>query len=448
MYQAESSGTVLRGRRSLPVGAGGRGTRVSRNVVVLGAVSMLTDVSSEMVAAILPIYLVLELGASPLQVGVVDGIYQGATALVRLAGGFVADRWRRYKEVATLGYGLSAACKGALVAIGGTVSAVTAIVLVDRAGKGIRTAPRDALIALSSTPSALATAFGVHRAMDTAGALLGPLAAFGLLLLAPARFDAVFVVSTCFAVLGLAVLVLLADGRPRTRSDSPDAGGAELADAERPLDAVESRGDAAPARDPQPTLREAIALLREPRFRTLVGAAGLLAAVTISDGLLYLGLQRQLDFPVTAFPLLFVGSALVFMALAIPAGRLADRIGRGRVFLGGHLLLLPAYAVLLAPSGGVALLAVALGGLGAYYAATDGVLQALASALLPDRLRASGLALLVTATSLAKLASSLAFGLAWTLGGLELAATAFAAALTVALLGAAWALRRSPEAIA
>jgi len=289
--------------------------------------------------------------------------------------------------------------------------------------------------------------------MDTAGALLGPLAAFGLLLLAPARFDAVFVVSTCFAVLGVAVLVLLADGRPRTGSDSPDAdaagpplgaGAAALpAGAEPPSPTAPG-----PAARTEPTLREAIALLREPRFRTLVGAAALLAVVTISDGLLYLGLQRRLDFSVTAFPLLFVGSALVFMALAIPAGRLADRIGRRRVFLGGHLLLLPAYAVLLAPSGGVALLAVALFGLGAYYAATDGVLQAIASALLPDRLRASGLALLVTATSLAKLASSVAFGLAWTLGGLELAATGFAVALALALAGAAWALRRSPEVIA
>jgi len=443
VYQAESSGTLLRERRSRPAGAGRRGARVSRNVVVLGAVSMLTDVSSEMVSAILPIYLVLELGASPLQVGVVDGIYQGATALVRLAGGFVADRWRRYKEVATLGYGLSAACKGALVAIGGTVSAVTAIVLVDRAGKGIRTAPRDALIALSSTPAALATAFGVHRAMDTAGALLGPLVAFGLLLLAPARFDAVFVVSTCFAVLGVAVLVLLADGRPRTRSESLGLGTDPVAPDSPPTSAA---GEA-PERV-QPTLREAIALLREPRFRALVGAAALLAIATISDGLLYLGLQRRLDLPVTAFPLLFVGSALVFMALAIPAGRLADRIGRRRVFLGGHLLLLPAYAMLLVPSGGMGLVAVALCGLGAYYAATDGVLQAIASALLPDRLRASGLALLVTATSLAKLVSSVAFGLAWTLGGLELAATTFAAALALALAGAAWALRRSPEAIA
>jgi MFS family permease len=429
MYQAESSGAVL--RRGQPAAdARQRGARVSRNVVVLGTVSLLTDVSSEMVAAILPIYLVFALGASPLQFGIVDGIYQGVSALVRLASGFLADRWRRHKEVAAVGYGLSAACKAGLVAVGGSVAAIGGIVLVDRTGKGIRTAPRDALIALSSAPSALATAFGVHRAMDTAGAMLGPLVAFGLLLIAPARFDAIFVVSLCFAVLGLAVLLLFANGRPRERADA-------LAEDE-----------AAPAEPERPTLRAAAALLVEPRFRTLVVAAGVLAVATISDGFVYLGLQRTLDFSLTAFPLLFVGSAAVYMALAIPIGRLADRVGRRLVFVAGYALLLPVYAVLLLPAAGIPGLVLALCALGAYYAATDGVLQAIASAILPDSLRASGLALLVTATSLAKLVSSVAFGLVWTLGGLEVAAAAFTAALAAALIVAAIVLSRSPEVAA
>jgi MFS family permease len=421
---------------------------VTRNVIVLGTVSMLTDVSSEMVAAILPIYLVFALGASPLAFGVIDGIYQGATALVRLASGFVADRWRRHKEVAAAGYGLSAACKAALVAFGSSVGAIGGIVLADRVGKGVRTAPRDALIALSTAPSSLATAFGVHRAMDTAGALLGPLVAFGLLLLAPARFDSIFVVSLCFAVLGLAVLLLLADGRPRTRADALTAGGAGADAASGQAAGASHDGPADAARDARPSLRDAAALLAEPRFRTLTLAAGVLAVATISDGFVYLGLQRTLDFSLTAFPLLFVGSAAVYMALAIPVGRLADRVGRQRVFVAGYALLLPVYSVLLLPATGIPGLVFALCALGAYYAATDGVLQAIASAILPDGLRASGLALLVTATSLAKLLSSVLFGLAWTLGGLEVAAAAFSAALVVALLAATAILRRSPEAVA
>jgi predicted MFS family arabinose efflux permease len=258
--------------------------------------------------------------------------------------------------------------------------------------------------------------------MDTAGAMLGPLVAFGLLLIAPARFDAIFVVSLCFAVLGLAVLLLFADGRPRTRRRS--------------------------VKTARPTIGEAFALLAEPRFRTLVVAAGVLAIATISDGFVYLGLQRTLGFSLTAFPLLFVGSAAVYMVLAIPVGRLADRVGRRLVFVAGYALLLPVYAVLLLPSAGIPGLVLALCALGAYYAATDGVLQAIASALLPDGLRASGLALLVTATSLAKLASSVAFGLVWTLGGLEVAAVAFTGALIAALLVATVVLSRSPEAVA
>ena len=185
---------MLRGRRkgaaralSLP--------RVSRTVVLLGVVSLLTDVSSEMVATVLPLYLVYTLGFSPLAFGLVDGLYQGAGALVRVGAGFVADRWQRHKEVAGLGYGLSAISRlGLLVA--SSTAWIGAVVLVDRTGKGIRTSPRDAMIPLSSQQDDLGTAFGVHRALDTAGAMLGPLIAFGLLLVAPLQFDAIFVVSS------------------------------------------------------------------------------------------------------------------------------------------------------------------------------------------------------------------------------------------------------------
>jgi len=448
MYQAQSARMLVEGRRTARKGGRGapRFAGVSRNVVVLGTVSLLTDVSAEMVAAVLPIYLVVSLGVSPLQYGIVDGLYHGAAALVRLAGGFTADRWRRYKEVAVAGYGLSAAAKAGLVTFGGSLGAVTGIVLADRAGKGIRTAPRDALIALSSSPTALATAFGVHRAMDTAGALAGPLVAFGLLLAAPGRFDAIWVVSLCFAVAGLAVLALLADGRPRARAKALARGRAQCGG--RHPDAPEQASGATDAgvavRDvtARPRPREAALLLARPRFRRLAVAAGLLGAVTISDAFVYLSLQRAVGLPLTAFPLLFVGSAAVFMALAIPVGRLADRVGRVPVFIGGYSLLLAVYVALLAPAAGLLTVGVVLAALGAYYAATDGVLQAIASAALPDRLRATGLAVLVTGVGLAKLVASIAFGAAWTLGGLETATAAFAVALVLALAATARLLTR------
>ena len=196
--------------------------RVATNVVLLGVVSMLTDISSEMVATVLPLYLVVSLGISPLIFGLIDGLYNGASAIVRIASGLVADRWQRHKEVATTGYGLSAIAKLGMLAAGGATGAIAAVVLIDRTGKGIRTAPRDAMISLSSSPATIATSFGVHRAMDTAGAMIGPLIAFGMLSLAPGAFDAIFIVSFFFAVIGVAVLVTFVDGRPR-RPEVPAA---------------------------------------------------------------------------------------------------------------------------------------------------------------------------------------------------------------------------------
>ena len=208
MYQVQDSTALLQGSRRL-LSRGRKAKRVSRTVLLLGMVSLLTDISSEMVSTVLPLYLVYTLGFTPLQYGVVDGIYQGASALVRLVSGFAGDRFGRHKEVAGIGYGLSAVCKLGLLVVGSAFSAIGALVLIDRTGKGIRTAPRDAMISLSSTPDGMATSFGVHRALDTTGAMIGPLVAFGLLAIAPLAFDSIFLVSFCFAVVGLAVLVLL-----------------------------------------------------------------------------------------------------------------------------------------------------------------------------------------------------------------------------------------------
>ena len=376
---------------------------------------MLTDISSEMVATILPLYLVFGLGLSPLQFGVADGLYQGVTAFVRLGGGFVADRWRRYKEVAAIGYALSAVCKLGLVVVGAW-TALTAVLVLDRAGKGIRTAPRDAMISLSSDRADMATAFGVHRALDTAGAMLGPLVAFGLLALVPRAFDAVFVVSFCVALVGLGLLLLFVENPPEPHIET------------------QRRNDV--------SLRAAIGLLGARRFQGIVLMCSALALFTMSDGFLYLGLQRQLDFDVKFLPLLYTGTALVYMLLALPVGRLADRIGRGWVFAGGYALLLLVYMSLLLPPMGTPALFVYLALFGAYYAATDGVLMALASAVLPPDLRASGLALVVTATSLARLVASVAFGVLWTAFGIQTAVSAFAVGLVVALALAGLALKR------
>lgn len=210
MYPIENSGELIKNKRKQLLSRG-MWVGVGSNVFFLGLTSLLTDISSEMVTATLPVYLLMTLRLAPLQFGLIDGINQGASVLVRIASGLIADRWRRAKEVATAGYAFSALCRIGLLLVGRSWLGISGVVLLDRIGKGIRTAPRDAMIAASVSSEKLGTAFGVHRAMDTAGAMLGPSLAAGVLFLAPGAYDVVFIVSFCFAAVGVAVIALFVD---------------------------------------------------------------------------------------------------------------------------------------------------------------------------------------------------------------------------------------------
>ncbi len=382
--------------------------RVSPGVWYLGATSFFTDVSSEMVSSILPIYLVLHLHLSPLAFGTIDGLYQGFAAFARLAGGFLADRWRNHKRVASFGYGLSAACKLGLLAAGNAWGLLAATIALDRTGKGIRTAPRDALISYSSERKTLASSFGVHRALDAAGAMLGPLVAFLVFLSLPGAFDVIFVVSFCVAMIGLGVILFLVDA-PKSE---------------------------APLGETAVSLRDAVGLLRTPAFRRLCVAGGCLSLATVSDSFVFLTLQQQIGFSAAYFPLLYVGVAGFNSLLAVPVGRFADRRGRWRTFLAGHVLLLLVYVTLVVSAGGPTRLVLALVLFGGYYAATDGVLTAMASAALPPRLCGSGLALLVTITNAARLLASVLFGALWQWTGLPNAILLFAGTLLAAIVAA------------
>lgn len=412
MYLAD----VTKGARLAP----GSLRRVATgNVLALGLVSLVTDVSAEMVTAVLPAFLVLGLHLSVAQYGVLDGLYTGATAVTRLLGGHLADRYQRRKLVALVGYALSAAAKVGL--LGATSAASVGLVIAaDRTGKGIRTAPRDALIAHSVPEHDLGQAFGVHRALDSTGAFLGPLAALGLLLLAGTSDDysVVFVGSLCVAVLGLVLLVLFVH-EPRASRPLPEEGPAPTG----------------------PGRLRARQLLAAGTFRRLCLVAGLLGLVTVGDGFVYLVLQDRDDLPVRAFPLLAVGTSLAFLLLAVPLGRLADRVGRWPVVVAGYGCLLAVYLLLGAGTGPLWLV---LGLYGAFYAATDGVLAALAVPLLPEPLRTTGLALLQTGQALAYVVSSVVFGLLWQHAGVAVAC--LAAAAVAALLLPACALLLRPRA--
>jgi MFS family permease len=391
---------------------------VGSTVVLLGLVSLLTDISSESVSAVLPLYLTAVLGLSPLAYGFVDGLYQGVSALVRILGGWLSDRADRPKWVAFAGYGLSAATKALLLFAQG-LGGVTTVITLDRLGKGLRTAPRDAIIAASTPERGLGRAFGVHRALDTTGAAIGPLMAFSILWLVPGDYRGVFLASLAAAVLGVALLGLMVpDLRPRRA----DGGGG---------------GPRAAAAMTAPSWRT----LRDPRFGRVVLASALLGVLTISDGFLYLSLQHRDDFAATWFPLLFVGTNVAYLALAVPFGRLSDRLGRARVLVAGHLLLVGAYLCAAVPGGGLGLTLACLVLLGSFYAATDGVLAALTSQLVPAGARARGIATAQTVQALARLASSLVFGVLWTGLGRGAAVVAVAGGLTVAVVVCGWLLR-------
>jgi MFS family permease len=425
---------------SAPARPRSRRKKVSRTVILLGLTSLFTDISAEMVATVLPLYLVYVGGMSVLAYGVIDGLYNGATALAGLASGFVGDRLKRHKEIATSGYGLSAISKLLLAVVGTAGSSIGALVLIDRMGKGIRTAPRDAMISLSTTPQRLGAAFGVHRAFDTTGAMIGPLIAFGLLALAPLAFQSLFIVSFCFALIGLGILVLFVR--------APAADGSEGACPAIKRGFRCNRCTCAPElADGPPSLRRALELVRMPRYRALLIAGGMLSLATASDAFIFLAIWDRVDLSMALFPLLFVGVSAVFMLLAAPLGRFADSVGRGRVFLGGYLCLLAVYAFVLGPVNGWVLLVAALGFLGVYYAATDGVLMALGSGVVPEDVRGSGLALLRTATSVARMVASIAFGALWALWGSSAAFACFGALLLTVTLVSAAALRRTPAPV-
>ncbi|MDM4718589.1 MFS transporter [Micromonospora sp. WMMA1363] len=385
---------------------------VTGTVVLLGTVSLLTDVSSEMVAAVLPLYLTAVVGLSPIAYGFLDGVYQGVSALVRIAGGYAGDRGQRPKWVAVAGYAGSALSRLAMLPAAG-FAAVTAVVTADRLGKGLRTAPRDALIAAASRPEMLGRAFGVHRALDTLGAALGPLVAFALLAAVPGGYDSIFVVSFAFAVAGVAVLVLFVPNLPTA------VGAARTG------------------------LRQVVAEVTGRRLRRPLLAAALLGLLTVGDGFLYLALQDRDGFAARYFPLLYVGTNVAYLALAIPLGRLADRIGRGRVLVAGHLALLGGYLLAALPGGGIGLTVAVLLLLGTFYAATDGVLAALVSRLLAPAARGSGIAAAQTTVALARFTASVLFGLLWSGQGPQRALLVFAALLAAAVPIAAWLLRGS-----
>ncbi len=348
------------------------------NIIILGLASLLTDLSSEMVYPLLPLFLTQTLGASPAILGLIEGIAESVASLLRVFSGYVSDRIGRRKPLAIAGYAASTIGKLFLV-VATAWPTVLAGRLVDRFGKGIRTAPRDALIADSSDPARWGRAYGLHRAMDTLGASLGVIAAIVLLRSAAGNFRAIFLWSLIPAALGVAVLFLARDvGADRI---CPTA----------------------------PTLRWSVL---PARLRAYLLAVFLFTLGNSSNQFLLLRAQN-LGAATTSVLVLYLVFNIAYAAVAYPAGRLSDRLGRrtllvsgyalyGLVYLGFALTRHPAWLWVLFPVYGL------------YMGVSEGVEKALVADLAPAPIRATAIGLHATLVGVGLLPASLLAGWLWT----------------------------------
>jgi len=408
--------TGLGTRPNESIGKTSRTGALNRTVIALGVTSFFTDISSEMVTAVVPLFLTVQLGFTPLAFGLFQGAYELANALLRLVGGAIADRSRKPKETAAAGYGLSTLTRVGL--LGSAVAGLPAVpfLLADRLGKGLRTGPRDAMISLATPERSWGTAFGFHRTLDATGALIGPLLAFAILLALPGSYDSVFLLSVGFGLLGFAVIMTWVRN-PTIREPSPVG-------TESIIGSLSSHWN-------------------NVGFRRILVVGVAFGLFSIGDAFVYLAIldaaQNSTEIGVSGFgaqwfPLLFAGTAVAFLASATPLGRLADRVGRARVWVVGQMLLAAVYAILIFQPTSVLAIVGILVLLGVYYGATDGVLPALAAGVVPEGLRSSGLALLATAVALARVVSALAFGLIWERVGVDRALALVCGGLVVSIL--------------
>jgi MFS family permease len=376
-----------------------------RSVVALGFVSLAMDLSSEMIHALLPLFMVGTLGLSVAAVGLIDGIAESTASITKVFSGWLSDRLGRRKPLILLGYGL-AACSKPLFAIASGAFPILAARFADRIGKGIRGAPRDALIA-DVTPAAIrGRAFGLRQSMDTVGAFAGPLLAIGLMLLLANDIRSVFWIAAVPAA--IAVLILLfAVEEPAAATDSPARAPLRFADLKR-LDRA---------------------------YWAVVGIGLLFTLARFSEAFLVLKASDE-GLPLWLAPAVLVVMNLVYSAAAYPAGIASDRIGTRGLLLASLAVLAAADLLLaLVPGLAAAFGAVALWGL--HMGLSQGLLSRLVADRSPESLRGSAFGLFNLASGVAMLAASVTAGLLWDRfgpGATFLAGAGFAVAAALAVL--------------
>jgi MFS family permease len=371
-------------------------SRLHRNVIALGAVSLLTDFSSEMIYPLLPVFLTTTLGAGPAALGIIEGVAETTASLLKLFSGAWSDRTGRRKPLVVAGYGLSAAMRP-LVGFATGWGHVLAVRFSDRIGKGIRSSPRDALIAGSVSAQDRGRAFGLQRAMDHMGAVVGPLVAFLLLSGAGLSLRTVFFLSAIPGVAAVAALLLFVrePGGP-----IPAHAGARLLDGQLP-----------------------------PAFRRYLLVVCLFTLGNASDAFLILR-AVETGVPVAYVPLLWGAFHVVKSSLSMPAGILSDRWDRKKVVVAGWIVYAATYAAWGLVSGPAWMVGLFLV-YGIYAAATEGVERALVADFVPAERRGTAYGWFHLAVGVSALPASVLFGFLYKWYGAQ-AAFGVSAALAVA----------------
>jgi MFS family permease len=385
--------------------------KIPRTVWALGLVSLFMDLSSELVHALLPLYMTGVLGASMVAVGVVEGIAEATASALKAFSGAISDRLRRRKPLIVFGYALAALSKP-LFPLAGSVALVAGARFMDRVGKGIRGAPRDALIADVTLPEQRGAAYGLRQALDTVGAVLGPLAAIGLMLVLANDIRTALWVAVVPAA--IAVLVLVAWVREPERGQSPAAGQSKLAWR---------------------------SLARLPRHYWLIVVLGaVLTLARFSEAFLVLRAQ-DLGLALALVPAVLVVMNLVYTAVSFPAGVAADRGGqRALVFWG--LAALIASDVVLGAGGGITAVFAGAALWGVHMGFTQGLLSKLVADAAPADLRGTAFGVFHLISGAALLAASVLAGWLWSALGAASTFYAGAAFTGVALAGLLLATRR------
>lgn len=377
--------------------------RIPKGVWVLGGVSLLMDVSSEMIHSLLPLFMATTLGASVIIIGIIEGVAEATALMLKVFSGVISDYVGKRKGLALLGYGLGALSKP-LFAIAPTSGMVFSARMIDRIGKGIRGAPRDALVADVTPPEIRGAAYGLRQALDTIGAFLGPLLAVALMFLWDNDFQSIFWVAAIPAVLSIA---LLGFGLKEPKTS-----------------VVQKRTN--------PLRRENLKKL-SAAYWWVVAIGSIFTLARFSEAFLVLRAQ-QMAIPLFAIPLVMVAMNLVYSLTAYPFGKLSDRMSHSKMLQWGLLVLIAADIVLALSSHWSTLLAgVALWGI--HMGMTQGLLAAMVAHTAPPELRGTAFGMFNLMSGVALLLASAGAGVLWEVLGA--ASTFYAGAIicVVTLIG-------------